>query len=189
MSSIVISGNTSGTVTISAPDVAGTVGLTLPSANGTIITTGSPQSGSVVQVIYASTTTAWNTTSATYVATPLTATINKTFSSSKILILLCPNVQAYGVNGVTDARAAGMLYDTTNSRQIIDYNCVNRSYESTGTHVGSPNLGLQAYDTNSGTGTRQYTFYLKLAQGTGTNLNLDVNGDCTSTMVLMEIAA
>lgn len=43
MSSIVISGNTSGTVTISAPDVAGTVGLTLPSANGTILTTASAQ--------------------------------------------------------------------------------------------------------------------------------------------------
>jgi len=38
MSSVVISGNTSGAVTIQAPDVAGTVSLTLPVANGTIAT-------------------------------------------------------------------------------------------------------------------------------------------------------
>jgi hypothetical protein len=188
MSSVIIAGNTSGTITLDAPNVAGTTVLTLPTANGTVLTTGSPQSGSVVQTIYASTTTAWNTTSASYVATPLTATINKAFSSSKILIFFCPNVQAYGLS-VADARAAGMLYDTTNARQIIDYNCVNRSYGSTGTHTSSPNLGLQAYDTNSGTGNRQYTFYLKMTFGTGVNFNLDTNGDATSTMVLMEIAS
>ena len=183
-----MAGDTSGTVTLQAQAVSGTTVLTLPTANGTVITTGSPQSNSVVQVVYASTTTAWNTTSASYVATPLTATINKTFSSSKILIFFCPNVQAYGAS-VADARAAGMLYDTTNARQIIDYNCVNRSYASSGTHTSSPNLGLQAYDTNSGTGSRQYTFYLKMTFGTGVNFNLDSNGDATSTMVLMEIAA
>lgn len=189
MSSVVIAGNTSGTITLDAPNVAGTTVLTLPATTGTVITTGSPQSGSIVQTVYASSTTAWNTTSASYVATPLTGTINKTFSSSKILILFCPNVQAYGANQA-DARAAGMLYDTTNSRQIIDYNCVNRSFGNGGiTHTSSPNLGLQAYDTNSGTGNRQYTFYLKMTYGTGINFNLDNNGDATSTMILMEIAA
>lgn len=174
-----ISGGTLTSSTLVTPTISGTV---------TGLTAASLPAGSVVQVVYASNTTAWNTTSASYVATPLTATINKTFSSSKILILFSPNVQAYGLS-VADARAAGMLYDTTNSRQIIDYNCINRSYESTGTHTSSPNLGLQAYDTNSGTGNRQYTFYLKMSSGTGVNFNLDVNGDCTSTMVLMEIAA
>ena len=41
MSSIVVAGDTSGSVTISAPAVAGTTTLTLPTTNGTIITTGS----------------------------------------------------------------------------------------------------------------------------------------------------
>lgn len=41
MSSIIISGDTSGTATIQAPSVAGTPTLTLPTTSGTILTTGS----------------------------------------------------------------------------------------------------------------------------------------------------
>jgi hypothetical protein len=39
MSSVVIAGNTSGTVTLLAPDIAGTTTLTLPTTSGTIVTT------------------------------------------------------------------------------------------------------------------------------------------------------
>jgi len=38
MSSVVIAGNTSGTVTLSAPDIAGTTVLSLPSTSGTLAT-------------------------------------------------------------------------------------------------------------------------------------------------------
>jgi hypothetical protein len=40
MSSVVIAGNTSGSVTLDAPAVAGTTVLTLPTTNGTLVTTG-----------------------------------------------------------------------------------------------------------------------------------------------------
>jgi hypothetical protein len=40
MSSVVISGDTSGSVTLQAPAVAGTTVLTLPTTNGTLVTTG-----------------------------------------------------------------------------------------------------------------------------------------------------
>lgn len=43
MSSIVVAGNTSGSVTLTAPDVAGTTTLTLPATSGTVITTASNQ--------------------------------------------------------------------------------------------------------------------------------------------------
>lgn len=39
MSSVIIAGNTSGTITLDAPNVAGTTVLTLPTANGTVLTT------------------------------------------------------------------------------------------------------------------------------------------------------
>jgi hypothetical protein len=42
MSSVVIAGNTSGTITLDAPNVAGTTVLTLPTANGTVLTTATP---------------------------------------------------------------------------------------------------------------------------------------------------
>lgn len=38
MSSVVIAGNTSGSVTLAAPDVAGTTTLTLPATSGTVLT-------------------------------------------------------------------------------------------------------------------------------------------------------
>ena len=47
MSSIVLTGDTSGTITVSAPAVAGTRTLTLPAATGTVATT----SGAVIQVV------------------------------------------------------------------------------------------------------------------------------------------
>jgi hypothetical protein len=39
MSSVIIAGNTSGTITLDAPNVAGTTTLTLPTTSGTILTT------------------------------------------------------------------------------------------------------------------------------------------------------
>lgn len=39
MSSVIIAGNTSGSVTLAAPDVAGTTTLTLPATSGTVLTT------------------------------------------------------------------------------------------------------------------------------------------------------
>jgi hypothetical protein len=52
MASIVVSGNTSGTITISAPDVSGTNTLTLPANTGTVLTSAStitPSAGTVTQ--------------------------------------------------------------------------------------------------------------------------------------------
>ena len=43
MSSVVIAGDTSGSVTLQAPAVAGTTTLTLPATSGTVLTTSSPQ--------------------------------------------------------------------------------------------------------------------------------------------------
>ena len=53
MSSVVISGDTSGAITLAAPSVAGTNTITLPASTGTVLTSGSPQSGGVIQVVNA----------------------------------------------------------------------------------------------------------------------------------------
>jgi hypothetical protein len=45
MASIVVAGDTSGTVTLAAPAVSGTTTLTLPTTSGTVITTGSTFAG------------------------------------------------------------------------------------------------------------------------------------------------
>jgi hypothetical protein len=45
MASIVVAGDTSGTVTLAAPSTAGTTTLTLPTTSGTVLTTGSTFAG------------------------------------------------------------------------------------------------------------------------------------------------
>lgn len=56
MSSVVIAGDTSGTVTLSAPSVAGTTTLTLPSTSGTVLTSASTLATSQVQTAISSST-------------------------------------------------------------------------------------------------------------------------------------
>lgn len=98
MASIVVSGDTSGAVTISAPAVAGTTTLTLPSTSGTVLTTGSSgqvipkaalPTGSVLQVVQAYITSVFSTTNNTAFVdiTGLSVSITPTSASSKILVM------------------------------------------------------------------------------------------------------
>ena len=91
MSSIVVSGDTSGAITISAPAVAGTTTLTLPTTSGTVLTNGTNTNfpaGSVLQVVSATYNTQVTNSTSSYVDTGLTATITPSSTSSKILVLL-----------------------------------------------------------------------------------------------------
>jgi len=94
MSSVVIAGNTSGSVTLSAPDVAGTTTLTLPSTSGNVITSANLSSnlpaGSVLQVVSTTKTNTFSTTSASGTfadITGLSVSITPSSASNKILIL------------------------------------------------------------------------------------------------------
>ena len=96
MSSLVLNGDTSGAITISAPSVAGTNTLTLPANTGTVITTGSSgqvipkaalPTGSVLQVVNASSSTVDTTSATSATATSLSLSITPTSSSSKIFLL------------------------------------------------------------------------------------------------------
>ena len=49
MSSVIIAGNTSGTITLDAPNVAGTTTLTLPTTSGTVLTSVSTLTTAQVQ--------------------------------------------------------------------------------------------------------------------------------------------
>ncbi len=102
MASIVVAGDTSGTVTLAAPATAGTTTLTLPTTSGTVLTSASsiPTSqlsgsisaaslpaGSIIQVVYTSTTTQATYTRGTTM-TPFTTTITPSSASSRIVVML-----------------------------------------------------------------------------------------------------
>ena len=92
MSSVVISGNTSGTITLDAPAVSGTTTLTLPATTGTFITTGSTgqvinkaslPTGSVLQVAFTTDSATAATSSATFVASGTSHSITPLYATSK----------------------------------------------------------------------------------------------------------
>jgi hypothetical protein len=191
MSSIVIFGDTSGSITLDTPAVAGTNTLTLPASTGTILTTASSgqvvpraalPAGCILQVIQATTTTYVTAGSTAYADTTLTATITPTSATSKILVMVN---QAIGVSGSgnvgniklvrnsTDVQIWGFGIFYTGSSDIYGYSSNN--------YLDSPsNTSAVTYKTQfnrtggSGTTRVQYS---------------DSNGNQVSTITLMEVAA
>ena len=108
MSSVVISGDTSGAITLSAPVVAGTNTITLPASTGTVVTTGSPQSGGVIQTVNTQFSTYYtnNTANNTYVdVSGFSASITPKFSTSKVLVLVTINGVCTLANSSTGVEA------------------------------------------------------------------------------------
>ena len=89
MSSLVINGDTSGSITLAAPAVAGSNTLTLPTLTGTVLT--NKTAGTVLQVVQATYGTEVSSSTGTYIDTGLTANITPSSSSNKILVLVSQN--------------------------------------------------------------------------------------------------
>ena len=88
MSSVTISGDTSGSIILQAPSVAGSTTLTLPTTTGTLVTSNAMPTGSVLQVVQGTYATQTSSSTSTYADTGLTATITPSSSSNKILVFI-----------------------------------------------------------------------------------------------------
>lgn len=147
MSSIIVAGDTSGTITLNAPAVSGTTTLTLPTTSGTILTSASSltasqlPTGSVLQVvstqITAKTTVSVATAGTFYDISGFSVSITPTNANSKIMFLAMVNQssQTTGANrqylrivrgstaiGIGDV--AGSQYRTTTAFFINDGNAI-----------------------------------------------------------------
>jgi len=122
MSSVIIAGDTSGTITLAAPAVAGTTTLTLPATSGTVLTSAS-------QLVGTGTTTN-DSAAAGYVgeyvdSLVVTASVGTTATTLTSISLTAGDwdlsgcVSLNGANGVTGLRAA--INTTTNSTSGTSY--------------------------------------------------------------------
>ena len=134
MADIVLTGDTSGAITIAAPAVAGTNTLTLPASTSTIATTADVNAlttGKILQVISATKT---DTQSITARGLPLTDVVGLSISitpsatSSKILVLANINLganQRYTGVVLYNGSTALCIGDSSGSRQPISAGIAN----------------------------------------------------------------
>ena len=90
MADIVLTGDTSGAITVAAPAVAGTNTLTLPASTGTVLTDTAPKAGNVLQVVSTNKTdTFTSSTISAYTDIPgMSVSITPSSASSKIIIIV-----------------------------------------------------------------------------------------------------
>ena len=192
MASIVVAGDTSGTVTLTAPLVAGTTTLTLPTTDGTVITTGSSgqsipsaalPAGSVLQVINATTATGVSNSTSTFADTGLTASITPKFATSKILVLINQN----GITKAPSAVSSGVQIQLLRSSTVISKIQGYAGYNDTSSYNYIGGVSSSYLDSPATTSATTYKTQFKNEFNAS---NVGVNSDgSTSTITLMEIAA
>jgi hypothetical protein len=186
MASIVVAGDTSGTVTLAAPAVSGTTTLTLPTTSGTVFTSASSVAssqlpvGSVLQVVNATYNTQTSSTVNSYADTGLTASITPSSSSNKILVIV-NQVSIYKTGADTSVN----IYLVRNSTNIVQFGRLvsgtgdtSNVMTSTGTsYLDSPaTTSSVTYKTQFNNDTPAGTVYVQFSGG-------------VSTITLMEIKA
>jgi hypothetical protein len=187
MSSVVISGNTSGTITLDAPNVAGTTTLTLPTTSGTVLTSGTNTNfpvGSIVQVVYATTTTEFTTTSTTLQDTGFSASITPTSSSNKILVIsnnsMYVNINGQGTTFVY-CRASLARGSTQLQEQRLATNTGLTSVTDT---AGS--LNITCLDSPATTSSVTYRIYVSALT---TSFSTTFSSQGNSSLTLIEVKA
>jgi hypothetical protein len=196
MASLILSGSTSGSVTLSSPAVSGTTTLTLPATTGTVLTsasnTGFP-AGSVLQVV--STTKIDTFSSATVNAwtdiTGLSVSITPTSASNKILVM----ASVQGINTASNAYlrlvrgSTGIGVGTTSGSRsaVSSSNIIGSGTNSLG---GSSFQFLDSPATTSST-TYKIQFITDVATTYVNRTSSDVDalytGRSQSTITVMEI--
>ena len=179
-----INGVTSGSATLQATNAA-TVTLTLPGTTGTVLSTGSPQSGGVIQVVQATSSTFFSTTSFAFVDIGLSASITPKFATSRILISAC--ITGLNTNGSSNnGGALQLVYNSTAILQIDNAIAfTNASGVSDNYVAGTSTDFLHSPATTS---SITYKIQGRLSQNNTGNFRIMPAGG-TSTITLLEIAS
>lgn len=183
MSSVTISGDTSGSIILQAPSVAGSTTLTLPTTTGTLVTSNAMPTGSVVQVVNAIYNTYLETTSNSYVDTGLQAIITPASSSNKILIVCTAPVYK-----LTGQLSNGVSLDIVRNGSAIGLG----TFLEYGAWTGASNNNRAGYSItylDSPSSTSALTYKLRIKE-TYANVGVGIFHDGSQgSITLMEIKA
>jgi len=163
---------------------SGTIALTNQLSG---MTSASVPSGSVLQVVSATSGTYTVTTSTSFVTTPLTASITPTSTSSKILVTVSAAI--YAQSGGTYAARYTIFRGT-----VSGVNLGNTSndggtgfaniYNGSGNSLAIP-MGISILDSPNTTSSQTYTVGMR-SQGNSTGAGI-MTENTTATITLMEI--
>jgi hypothetical protein len=140
--------------------------------------------GKVLQVVMGSTSTTMTTSSSTFADTNLTASITPSATSSKVLVLVsqngCLKYQGTAANGM----GLKLLRGSTDIAKMADGGMV---IQSSTVNNGDYSFSVCYLDSPS---TTSSTTYKTQANATGNAVQMILqNGNCLSTMMLLEIGA
>ena len=178
MSSIVVSGDTSGAITLAAPAVSGTNTLTLPALTGTILTTAT--AGTVLQVVNTTYATFSSTSSSTYTDSGLTLSITPKSATSKILIIISAN----DVLKVSSDTYAGLRL-VRNSTTILTFAGGASYTQSSATNTTGASCNY--LDSPATTSATTYKLQYNSQNNTGT-VQFNSSGATSAMITLMEVA-
>ena len=195
MADIIVAGNTSGAITISAPLVAGSGVLTLPTGTDTLVGKATTDTltnktlgagtvfpaGAVLQVVSASTSTQVSSSSATFIDSGLTATITPTRNTSKILVLVSQSV-------IRTAASSGTYVNIKAFRNSTDLGYVGFGilYTNTALNMYS-SVSANLLDSPATTSATTYKTQFNSASATA-SVSCQPDNIAVSYITLMEIA-
>lgn len=177
MGSLKLTTASSGSVILSPANTASDVTITVPAVTGTMLT--NKTAGTVLQVVQTFSQIGQNsTTSTSFVASPLTASITPSSSSSKILVIS----SFVGLISSTSYVSAYTIYrNSTNLGSSVGLATASTPQDSS--------VVMQVLDSPATTSSTTYTVYFRVNGGTG--YVGDTLGGISpySAITLMEISA
>jgi hypothetical protein len=188
---LVLAGSTSGSTTIQATDAV-TATLTLPSTTGTFITTGSTgqvinkaslPTGSVLQVVQATTGTQVTSSVITMVDTTLSASITPTSATSKILVMFTHN----GCQKTAGSSQSAVLINLVRNSTTIYNDAIYANGYTNSSSVFQSTSSLSYLDSPATTSAT--TYKTQFANNTAAASAIVQVDNRVSVMLLLEIAA